>query len=71
MDPWIHERNAAISWHFKRDPIPYALETDWPLGVAGFEPLHLRIGIRQDSQPWGGRIRTSAFQNRHSPRLSA
>jgi hypothetical protein len=31
--------------HFERDPIPYALETDWPVGVAGFEPLHLRIGF--------------------------
>ena len=30
-------------WHFERDPIPYALETDWPVGAAGFEPLHLRI----------------------------
>jgi hypothetical protein len=25
-----------------RDPIPYALETDWPVEAAGFEPLHLR-----------------------------
>ncbi len=25
-------------------PIPYALETDWPVGAAGFEPLHLEIG---------------------------
>jgi len=32
--------------------IPYALETDWLVGAAGFEPLHPRIGIRQDSQPW-------------------
>ena len=22
---------SAISWHFERDPIPYALETDWPV----------------------------------------
>jgi hypothetical protein len=36
-----------------RDPIPYALETDWPVGAAGFEPLHIRIGICQDSQPGG------------------
>ena len=35
----------------KRDPIPYALETDWPVGAAGFEPLHSGIEIRQDSQP--------------------
>jgi len=26
--PDPYERNAAISWHFERDPIPYALETD-------------------------------------------
>jgi hypothetical protein len=26
------------------DPIPYALETDWAVGTAGFEPLHLEIG---------------------------
>ena len=24
-------RNGAILWHFERDPIPYALETDWPV----------------------------------------
>ena len=46
-------RNATISRHFERDPIPYALETDWPVEAAGFEPLHLRIGIHQDSQPGG------------------
>ncbi len=33
------------------DSIQYALETDWPVGAAGFEPLHSGIGIRQDSQP--------------------
>ena len=27
------------------DPIPYALETDWLVGAAGFEPLHLEIRI--------------------------
>ena len=25
---------------FIRDPIPYALETDWPVGAAGLEPPH-------------------------------
>ncbi len=40
-------RNAAISWHFERDPIPYALDTDWPVGAAGFEPVH------QESCPIG------------------
>jgi hypothetical protein len=33
------------------DSIQYALETDWLAGAGGFEPLHFRIGIRQDSQP--------------------
>ena len=36
-------RNGALSRHFERDPIPYALETDWPAGAAGFEPLHREI----------------------------
>jgi hypothetical protein len=35
-------------------PVPYALETDWPVGAAGFEPLHIRIGICQDYQPGAG-----------------
>ena len=26
--------------HFERDPIQYALETDWLAGAAGLEPLH-------------------------------
>jgi hypothetical protein len=36
-------KTRHLSWHFERDPIPYALETDWPVGAAGFEPLHLEI----------------------------
>ncbi len=28
---------AATAQHFERDPISYALETDWPVGAAGFE----------------------------------
>ena len=30
----------SLFTHFECDPIPYALETDWPVGAAGFEPLH-------------------------------
>ena len=41
--PGPYERNAAISWHFEHDPIPYALDTDWPVGAAGLEPPHLGI----------------------------
>jgi hypothetical protein len=33
-------RNAAISWHFEPEPIPYALETDW---LAGREDSNLCI----------------------------
>ena len=46
--PGPYERNAAISRHFERDPIPYALETDWPVGAAGFEPLHLGLQLAQE-----------------------
>ena len=28
--------------HFERDPIPYALENDWPVGAAGFEDVPFR-----------------------------
>jgi hypothetical protein len=31
-----------------------ALETDWLAGAGGFEHLHLRIGMRQDSQLGAG-----------------
>ena len=44
---------SAISRRFERAPIPYALETDCPLGAAGFEPLHLMRDLRQDSPPRG------------------
>jgi hypothetical protein len=27
----VRRPSTAISWHFERDPIPYALETDWPV----------------------------------------
>ena len=36
------------------DPIPYALETDWPVGAAGFEPLHLEIESAELHPAWGG-----------------
>jgi hypothetical protein len=31
----------------KRDPIQYALETDWPVGAAGLEPLHQQLVSRR------------------------
>ena len=32
-------RNATISRHFERDPIPYALDSDWRVGAAGYSPI--------------------------------
>jgi hypothetical protein len=53
---------SAISRHFECRLHQYALEMDWLAGAAGFET---------QTPAWGGWIRTSAFQNRNSPRLSA
>src|SRR3954451_3710185 len=48
----------------ERDPISYALETDWPAGAAGFEPLHL--GCNSPKTPSQGvRIRTLASWNQN------
>src|SRR4051812_27281193 len=59
--PSPYERNAAISRHFERDLIPYALETDWPVGAAGFEPLHLEIRSAElDPASTGFRRRSGA-----------
>jgi hypothetical protein len=33
----------SVAEFVAREPIQYALETDWPVGAAGFEPLHLEI----------------------------
>ena len=41
------------------NPIPYALETDWPVGAAGFEPLHLEIRSAELHPAWGGFRRRS------------
>jgi hypothetical protein len=52
---------------FERDPIPYALETDWPIGAAGFKPLYLQIrsaelhrGLRESGPSVEGLIVRSA-----------
>jgi hypothetical protein len=34
---------APRTRHFERDPIPYALDTGWPVGAAGFEPGHQKL----------------------------
>ncbi len=44
-------RQEARAAAMNADSIQYALETDCPVGAAGFEPLHTRIGICPDSQP--------------------
>ncbi len=41
--------------------MPYALETDWPVGAGGFEPLHLRIEFAKDSQPGAGGLEPLHF----------
>ena len=63
---WLEQRGSAIQAggrrghrrgvdqrgaHFERDPIPYALDIDWPVGAGGFEPLHLKIGIAAELHP--------------------
>ena len=48
---------------FERTFIFDAFETDWLVGAAGFEPLHLGLQLARDSSQ-GVRIRTSAFWNR-------
>jgi hypothetical protein len=44
-------RNAALPRRLKRHSHDSAQRPDWLAGAGGFEPLHFRIGIRQDSQP--------------------
>ena len=39
----VCQRTEAMAMN--ADSIQYALETDWPVGAAGFEPLHLGICI--------------------------
>jgi hypothetical protein len=41
----LDEGNTAISRHFELDPIPYALETDWPV-VA---PVKIGQAVRSET----------------------
>jgi hypothetical protein len=43
---WPRLWSPALPIHFARDPISYALETDWPVGAGGFEPLHRGIELQ-------------------------
>ena len=36
----IVNETAPYRGHFEYDPIPYAFETDWPVGAGGLEPPH-------------------------------
>jgi hypothetical protein len=59
---WRGWRSASAKrpWTIgKRDRIPYALETDWLVGAAGFEPLHIESEFAKTLSP-GGRTRTCA-----------
>ena len=62
-DPKNPKAASSEAAAMNADSIQYALETDWPVGAAGFEPLHIRIGICQDSQP-GGRDSNLRISNR-------
>ena len=50
--PWAEA--AAMEVSPSGDPIPYALETDWPVEAGGFEPLH--FGIRSAAVDHGLRL---------------
>jgi hypothetical protein len=52
-------RNLAVPRRFRTVFIFDAFETDWLVGAAGFEPLHLRIGSPRLSAR-GGRIRSTS-----------
>jgi hypothetical protein len=47
-------RRSGLRLDRLSDLIPYALETDWPLGAAGFETLHLHYANSQGSQARAG-----------------
>ena len=42
-DPKNPKAASSEAAAMNADSIQYALETDWPVGAAGFEPLHLEI----------------------------
>jgi hypothetical protein len=43
------------------------IETDWPVGAARFEPLHIRIGICQDSRPGGAGLELAHLELKARP----
>jgi hypothetical protein len=51
--PSPYERNAAISRHFERDSIPYALETDWAGWGVGIRTTAFRNRNSPRLQPGG------------------
>src|SRR6266516_5942327 len=55
----VRARATLPGGRLEREPIPYALETDWPVGAGGFEPLH----FQNRTLSLGGGIRTSASGN--------
>jgi hypothetical protein len=55
---------SAISWHFGRDRIPYALETDWPVGHVGLEPANI---ILKNARAWAIATRSTGMGFDKSP----
>jgi hypothetical protein len=56
----LKSRNAAVPRRFERHLRIRWWRPDWLAEAAGFETLHFRIGVRQDSQLGAG-----AFEHAH------
>ena len=60
-DPKNPKAASSEAAAMNADSIQYALETDWPVGAAGFEPLHLEIRSAElHPAPTGFRRRSGA-----------
>ena len=46
---WLSRASKAPACRWRLYSV--CVETDWPVEAGEFEPLHFRIGIREDSQP--------------------
>ncbi len=61
--PTIWAGRASEAAAMNADSIQYALETDWPVGAAGFGPQHIESEFAKTLSP-KGRTRTCASRNK-------